>query len=188
MKRLAIAVLLAGLAQGIAAAPLTYHLDPTHSFARYDIEHLGFSIQSGTFPAVGGTLVFDAENHTGAVDVRIDTATIQTFNAQRDEHLRGEKFFNVAQYPAMTFKADRVVFDGDQLKQVMGTLTLLGVSKAVTLNVTHFKTGNNPMSNKPELGASATAWIKRSDFGMSYLTPMIADDVKIELSIEALQN
>jgi len=188
MKPWTMAAILAALSQAGIAAPETYRVDPAHSFARFDIGHMGFSIQSGIFPRIGGTLTLDARQHAGTVDVRIDTATLQTFDTQRDEHLRGSAFFNTARYPAMTFRADKLLFDGDRLSQVAGSLTLLGVTRPVVLQVTHFKTGANPMSGKAEIGANARAEIRRSDFGMTAYVPMIDDQVEIELAIEAEQD
>jgi polyisoprenoid-binding protein YceI len=187
MKKLWIAAWLAGACAASQAAPQTFSIDPTHSFARYEIAHMGLSIQSGTFTRVSGTVMVDMAQHTGNVDVSIDTDSLQTFYAARDKHLKSEAFFNVVKFPTMTYKADKLVFDGDRLTQIQGSLTLLGISRPVNLEVTRYNSGMNPMSNKAEYGANATAHIKRSDFGMLAYIPTIADDVDIDLTIEAIR-
>jgi len=170
------------------AAPVSYSVDSTHSYARYDIKHLSFSVQSGTFTQMSGKVVMDLEQHQGSVDVSIDANSLQTFYAARDKHLKSEAFFNVAKFPTLTYKSDKLVFNKDQLAQVEGQLTLLGVTKPVTLTVVQFQGGVNPMTGKQEYGANATAHIKRSDFGMTAYLPAIADDVELDITIEAVKD
>ncbi|TDR78475.1 YceI family protein [Paludibacterium purpuratum] len=186
MKQLLIASALAMASAATFAAPATYTVDPSHTFAGYEINHLGFSNQSGTFSKVSGAVVLDMAKHTGSVDITVDTNSLQTFWPARDKHLKSETFFNVGKFPTMTYKASSLVFDGDKLTQVQGDLTLLGVTKPVTLTVTNFRGGKNPMLGKEEYGANATALIKRSDFGMMAFLPAIADEVTLNLTIEAI--
>ncbi|MBV8049452.1 MAG: polyisoprenoid-binding protein [Paludibacterium sp.] len=186
MKKLLIASLLAAASAVAFAAPVTYTVDPSHTYAAYDINHMGFSNQSGTFTRVSGTVTLDTAAHSGVVDVTVDTDSLQTFWPARDKHLKSEAFFNVAKYPTMTYKADKLVFDGDKLTRVEGNLTLLGVTKPVTLTITNYRGGKNPMVGKDEYAANAVAQIKRSDFGMTTYLPAIADDVTLRLTIEAL--
>jgi polyisoprenoid-binding protein YceI len=186
MKPLLFASLLAVASAGAFAAPVTYTVDPSHTFASYEINHMGFSNQSGSFTRVNGSVTLDMAAHSGAVDIAIDADSLQTFWPARDKHLKSEAFFNVAKFPTLTYKADKLVFDGDKLARVEGNLTLLGVTRPVTLTVTNFRGGKNPMVGKDEYGANAVAHIKRSDFGMTAYLPAIADDVTLNLTIEAL--
>lgn len=185
MKHTLIAALLAGAAATAAAAPVTYTVDPSHTYASYTVNHMGFSLQSGSFTKVDGTVVVDASAHKGAVDVTIAADSLQTFFPARDKHLKSPDFFNVAKYPTLHYKSDKLVFQGDRLTQVDGQLTLLGVTRPVTLQVTQFHHGKNPMTGKDQYGANAEAHIKRSAFGMTTFLPAISDDVELKLVIEA---
>lgn len=187
MKKTLIAGLLALTTLPALAASVTYNVDPTHTYARYDVGHMGFSLQSGTFTDVSGKVVLDLATHTGAVDVTIKTDSLQTFFPARDKHLKSKDFFNAAAYPTLSYKADKLVFNGDKLSSVEGKLTLLGVTRPVTLTVTRFNGGKNPMSGKEEYGANAEARIKRSDFGMTTYLPAISDEVDLQLVIEAVR-
>jgi polyisoprenoid-binding protein YceI len=187
MKTTLIAGLLSLAALPVLAAPVSYDVDPSHTFASYDIGHLGFSIQSGTFTNVEGKVVLDMAAHTGSIDVSIKADSLQTFFPARDKHLKSAAFFNVTKYPTLTYKADKLVFSGDKLSRVEGSLTMLGVTRPVTLTVTRFNGGKNPMTGKEEYGANADAHIKRSDFGMTTFLPAISDDVDLKLVIEAVR-
>lgn len=175
-----------------AAAPETYNLDPTHTIPNFTVQHLGMSTVYGHFERTTGKVVIDRAAKTGSVEVKIPTATISTGDAKRtdgtrsrDEHLRTTDFFNVAEFPDMTFKSTKMHFDGDKVRSVDGTLTLLGVSKPVTLTATGFNCGANPMSKKDMCGGDLVATIKRSDFGMKYAVPAISDEVKLIIAVEA---
>lgn len=187
MKKTLIAGLLTLAALPALAAPVAYMVDASHTYASYDVGHMGFSIQSGTFTDVSGKVVLDMAQHTGSVDVSIKSDSLQTFFPARDKHLKSKDFFNVAAYPTLTYKGDKLVFEGDKLTRVEGKLTLLGVTRPVTLTVTRFNGGKNPMSGKEEYGANAVARIKRSDFGMTTYLPAISDDVDLKLVIEAVR-
>ncbi|UXY16893.1 YceI family protein [Chitiniphilus purpureus] len=180
-----IASLLAMLAAGAVAAPQTYEIDSTHTYPSFEISHLGFSIQRGGFDKTSGTIVLDTEKKSGNVEIVIDTASIDTGLDKRDAHLRGEDFFNTAQFPTATFKSGKLKFSGDKLTAIDGEFTLLGVTKPLTLAVSNFKCGTHPMSKKPWCGAEATGTLKRTDFGMSYGVPGVGDEVKLNIQVEA---
>lgn len=174
------------------AAPETYNLDPTHTIPNFTIQHLGMSTVYGHFERATGKVTIDRAAKTGSIEVKVPTATISTGDAKRtdggrsrDEHLRTTDFFNVAEYPDMTFKSTKMNFVGDKVASIDGTLTLLGTSKPVTLTATSFNCGANPMSKKEMCGTDLTATIKRSDFGMKYALPAIGDEVKLMIAVEA---
>ena len=176
---------------GVLAAPETYNLDPSHTLPNFTIQHLGMSTVYGHFERATGKVTIDRAAKTGSIDVKIPTATISTGDAKRtdgtrsrDEHLRTTDFFNVAEYPDMTFKSTKMNFAGDKVQSIDGTLTLMGVSKPVTLTATSFNCGANPMSKKEMCGADLTTTIKRSDFGMKYAIPAISDEVKLLIAVE----
>ena len=169
-----------------AAAEETYVLDPVHSQPIFEVQHMGFSLQRATFGKIGGKVTLDRAAHKGTVDVTIDTSSIRSFSDRLDNHIKGEDFFNVAKYPAMSFKSSNLVFDGDRLIAIDGELTMIGVTRPVSLKVTSFACGEHPFNKKPMCGAEASATIKRSEWGMKYGIPKaVSDDVKITLPVEA---
>jgi polyisoprenoid-binding protein YceI len=177
----------AAFAGTASAQEATYVVEPTHTFPTFEVSHLGFSTHRGRFNKTSGAIKIDMTAKKGSIDVAIDTASIDTGHDKLEAHLKAEDFFNVAKFPSMTFKGNQMRFDGDRLVAVTGDLTLLGVSKPVTLAVNAFKCGPNPLSKKETCGADVSTTIKRSDFGMKTYVPAIGDDVKIAIQIEALK-
>lgn len=187
LKRTALAALLLASSSLALAAPQAYDIDSTHTSAAYEINHMGLSLQHGLFSQVNGKVVLDSASHQGSVDVTIAADSLSTNLAARDKHLKSKDFFNVAQFPTLTFKSNALKYQGDKLEAVQGELTLLGVTKPVTLSVVHFSHAKNPMSGKDTYGVNAEALIKRSDFGMTTYLPAIGDEVKLEITLEAVQ-
>jgi polyisoprenoid-binding protein YceI len=171
-----------------AAAADSYTIDPGHTYPSFEVNHLGFSTMRGTFDATSGTVTLDPAAGTGSIEITIDTASIDTGHAKRDEHLKTDEFFNVAQFPSMTFKSNKLKFNGDKLAGADGELTLLGVTRPVSLAVTSFHCGPHPMNKKQVCGANASATIKRSEFGMKTYVPAVGDEVKISIEVEAFRN
>jgi polyisoprenoid-binding protein YceI len=189
MKRFLTAVALSSaLAVPAFAAPDTYTIDSKHTFPTFEVNHLGYSVQRGRFDKTSGTITVDLKAKTGGANVVIDTTSLDMGFDEWNKHLSDEKFFNVAKFPTMTFKSSKFTFKGDQLVQVDGDLTLLGVTKPVVLKVDLFKCAMHPMMKKDACGANATTTIKRSDFGMSAYVPMVGDEIKIAFGIEAIKN
>ena len=108
--------------------------------------------------------------------------------AQLDTHLKAEDFFNVAKFPTLTFKSNKLKFDGDKLVGVDGDFTMLGVTKPLSLTVSNFKCGAHPFNKKAMCGAEVTGTVKRSDFGMKYGLPAIGDDIKLLIQVEAFKS
>lgn len=171
-----------------ASADDAYSVDPAHTFPNFEINHLGFSTMHGRFGATSGKIVLDSAAKSGSIDITIDATSIDTGHAKRDTHLKSEEFFNVGKFPTLAYKATKLKFDGDKLTGADGELTLLGVTKPVSLAVTAFKCGPHPMNKKPMCGANATATIKRSDFGLSAYVPAVSDEVRISIEVEATKD
>jgi polyisoprenoid-binding protein YceI len=171
-----------------AFAADSYTVDPNHTFPHFSINHLGFSTMQGRFDKTSGTVTLDRAAKTGSVEIAIESASVSTGFAKRDEHLRSPDFFNAAEFPAITYKSTAMHFKGDTPASVDGNLTILGVTKPVTLTIDAFNCGANPMSKKDECGAGASAQIKRSDFGVKFGLPAVGDDVKLVFEIEAIKN
>ncbi len=189
LKRKTLAILLAaGMPLAAQAAADSYSIDPAHTYPHFTINHLGFSTMHGRFDSTSGKVTLDRAAKKGSVDIAIDSASVSTGFAKRDEHLKSADFFNAAEFPKITYKSDAIKFKGDAPASVEGNLTLNGVTKPVTLTITEFKCDTNPMSKKYECGAGAVAQIKRSDFGMKTFLPAIGDDIKLEFEIEAVKD
>jgi polyisoprenoid-binding protein YceI len=163
-------------------------IDPTHTWPRFEVNHLGFSTQIGRFNKTDGKIVIDAAAKTGSIDIKIDSASIDMGMEKWDAHMKGADFFNVEKFPAIYFKSSRLKFDGDKLVGAEGEFTMLGVTKPITLNVSGYRCGNHPMNKKAMCGADVTTTIKRTDFGMSYGVPAVGDEVKITIPVEAFKD
>ena len=123
----------------------------------------------------------------GSIDVAIDAASVTSGSPSRESMLKGEEYFNVGQFPLITFKSTSLKFDGDRVVGADGELTIRGVTKPVALTVADFKCAIHPATKKPACGCEVTASVKRSDFGMTKNQASTADDVNIAIAIEAIQ-
>jgi len=171
-----------------ALAADSYTIDPAHTYPNFTINHLGFSTMHGRFDKSSGKVTLDRAAKTGSVEIAIETASVSTGFAKRDDHLKSPDFFNAAEFPNITYKSTAINFKGDTPSSVDGNLTISGVTKPVTLTIDAFKCGPHPMNKKEMCGADASAQIKRSDFGIKYGLPAIGDDVKLSFEIEAMKN
>jgi polyisoprenoid-binding protein YceI len=179
----ALAVIVA--ASGAAAEDI-YSLDPVHSQPIFEVKHMGFSIQRGSFGKATGKVTLDRAARKGTIDVTIDTTSIKTIDPRLDAHVKGEDFFNVAKYPTMVYRSSNLIFDGERVVGAEGELTMLGVTRPVALKVANFVCGDHPMNRKGMCGAEVTATIKRSEWGMNYGIPKaVGDDVRIIVPVEA---
>ena len=169
------------------AEPASYVIDGKHTYAGFEIDHLGLSTARGTFDRTSGTVVLDPATGSGRIEIVIDAASIDTGLAKRDEHLRAEEFFNVDQYPTIRYVADSLEFDGDRLIRANGELTMLGRTLPVSLHITHFACGEHPIHNKPACGADGHTTIRRSRWGMTTYVPTIGDEVTIWIGVEAFR-
>lgn len=186
MKKPLIALVVLGAAIPAYAAD-TYVIDPNHTIPAYEISHLGFSTQRGYFNAASGKVVLDRAAKTGSVNIAVEAKSIATGIPKLEEHLRSADFFNVEKYPTFTFQSNKVNFTGDKVTSVDGNFTLLGVTKPMTLAVSNFKCGVNPINKKEECGADVVASLKRSDFGMTKYVPAVGDEVKLVIPVEAFK-
>lgn len=188
LTKLTAALIFAAAAAAPAlAAPETYVVDGNHTFPRFSYNHLGYSIQMSRFDKATGTVTLDKAAKTAAVDIVIDTKSVNTGSATFNEHIQGEDFLDTAKHPTATFKSTKVNFDGDKPASIEGNLTLKGVTKPVTLTVTDFKAAPHPMLKKDAIGANATTKVKRTDFNMGKNVPYVGDEVTIDIAIEAVK-
>jgi polyisoprenoid-binding protein YceI len=182
-------VALAGLlatAGTAAAAPVTYKLDPGHTMVLFSWNHFGFSNPTADLGQVDGTLVYDEAAPTkSTVEATLPLSGLDTFVPKLDEHLKSKDFLDAATYPTVTFKSTKVTSAGKDKLKVVGDLTVHGVTKPVTLDVTVNKVGPHPMMKVQTAGFDATATIKRSDFGVGAYVPNVSDEIKIRITTEA---
>ena len=195
MKRLTLGALALAVPLAASAAPESYTIDPIHSFPHFAIDHLGVTTIWGRFDRLGGKFTIDRAAKKGALELAIETASVSTGDndrgarpRSRDEHLRNADFFNVAEFPRMTYKASDVKFSGDNPTEVSGELTLLGVTKPVTLKIGSWVCKDHPFSKKPMCGGEASAVLKRTDFGMKFGVPAVGDEVRLRVGFEAYKD
>ena len=169
------------------AAEDVYVIEPVHSQPQWEARHIGFSNQHGSFGKATGKITLDRAAKKGHIDVEIDATSIKTFDTRLDAIVKGERFFNVEKFPTLTFKSTSVTFDGDRVVGVDGELTMIGVTKPVSLKVSDFKCGEQTFNKKPMCAAEATTTIKRSDFGMTNGLNIgnPSDEVRISIPVEA---
>ncbi len=184
MKPILLAAALAASCSAHAAGEV-YQIEGKHTHPTFEISHLGFSTTRGGFTDTRGTVALDRAAKTGTVDITIDAASLQTAVPKLDEHLKSEEFFDIARYPTIRFQSDQLRFDGERLAEVRGELTMHGVTRPVTLTVTHFVCKDHPVRKTPHCGADAQATIRRSDWGISAFSPAIGEDVTLKIQVEA---
>ena len=176
----------ADAAPTIEAQSGTYKLDPTHTIVLAQWNHMGFSNPSLNFANGNGELVYDAANPSASmVQVTFPLSGITSFTPDFDTHLASGDFFDVAKFPEATFKSTSVAANGPNRFTVAGDLTIKGISKPVTLDVTLNGAGPHPMTKAPTIGFDATTTVKRSDWGLDYAAPAVSDEVKLRITTEA---
>lgn len=162
-----------------------YTIDKSHAKIVFSINHLGFSTYYGIFNDFAGSLDLDsAAPAKSALSVTINVAGIVTTDRKLDANLKSDAFFDVAKFPKATFKSTSIELTGEGTGKLTGDLTLHGVTKPVTLDVTFNGSGTPPMSKAYVVGFDAVGMLKRSDFGIKNFVPFVGDDVKLLISCE----
>lgn len=190
-KALFAAALLAACPLAAHAQAENYKVDPLHSFPHFAVDHLGVSTMWGRFDKMSGSFTVDRAGHKGSVELTIETASVTTGDNDkgsrprtRDEHLRQADFFNVAEFPRMTYKSTNVKFNGDAPSEVEGQLTMLGVTKPVNLKIDRWVCKEHPVNKRAMCGGNASGSFKRTDFGMKYGVPALGDEIRLMISFE----
>ena len=192
MTKLAIGLIALTLPLAAAAQVESYNIDPIHTIPYWETDHLGYATLRGHFSKTTGKFTIDRAAKTGTLEITIQTASLNTGDTERgsrartrDEHLRSPDFFNVAEFPTLTYRSTGVKFKGDDPEVVEGNMTLLGVTKPVSLRILRWKCGPDPRTagKRYQCGGNATGTFKRSDFGMKFGLPTaIGDEVTVWMS------
>lgn len=184
--------LLSGLACGVAlgmsgaAMAAEYEIDPTHSFVEFKIQHLGYSWMYGRFNGVSGNFKYDAEKPAdSAIDVVVDTTTIDTNHAERDKHLRSGDFLAVDKFPKASFKSTGYTGDANGGK-LAGVLTVHGVEKPVEIDLKKVGEGADPWGGY-RAGFVGTYTMTREDFGIDYDLGPASASLDLEIGIEGIK-
>ena len=170
------------------AAPVTYQIDPTHTYPSFEADHLGISLWRGKLNKSSGSVTLDKTDGTGSVDIAIDLASVDFGLDQLNAWARGTEFFDVAKYPSATYKGRFAgATAGGLPTQVRGELTLRGVTKPVVLELKLLKCIAHPIFKRELCGADAVARFNRDEFGLdmgkAYGFKM---DVALRIQVEAL--
>jgi polyisoprenoid-binding protein YceI len=180
---------IATLAVGTAHAQSgSYAIDPSHTFVTFEIGHMGTSTNRGRFDKKEGAVQLDTAAKTGKVDLTIDATSLSTGTAAFNKHLQSADFFNVEQFPTIKFSADKFVFTGDKVSEVVGSLTLLGKTNPVTLKASNFNCYQNPMIKREVCGGDFDTTIQRSQWGMTWGANYgFPDAVHLIVQVEAVK-
>ena len=185
MKRLILSTLLSLAVAGTASAT-SYDIDANHTQVQFTYNHFGFSHLNGRLNQVTGHFDFNpAKPASSSVEVDIPMSSLSTGVPKLDTHLSSADFFDVAKFPTAHFKSNKVTVAGKNKLIVAGDLTIHGVTKPVRLDVTINNAGMHPMKKVMAAGFDASTTLKRSEFGVGGYTPMIADEVRLDISMEA---
>ena len=161
----------------------TYAVDPGHTQVGWHVSHMGFSNYSGTFSDVSGNLVLDPKNPAASkLSVTVPVASVLTPDPKLNDVLRGDQWLDAGKYPDMTFVSTAVTPAGQDHAMVAGNLTLHGVTKPVTLDVTLVGAGVNPLNKKYTVGFEVGGTFKRSDFGVKTYLPILGDEVHLSIA------
>ena len=170
----------------IAAASGTYKIDPNHTNVLVTWSHFGLSNPSINFGDADGAIVYNADDAAASsVEVTLPVSGISALAADFHDHLSSADWFDAAKFPTATFKSTSVQAAGINKFTVAGDLTVKGVTRPVTLDVTLNGAGEHPMRKVPAVGFDATTTLKRSDFGLGGFAPAVSDEVKVHITTEA---
>ncbi len=169
-----------------ALAQEVYVSDPAHTYAFFEVGHLGISWIRGRFNDVEAKITLNRTGKQGSIEAVVKMSSVDTAHEARDKHVRSSDYLDVEKFPTMTFKSSTLKFDGDRLVAADGDLTLMGVTRPVTLDIPFFRCAQHPSNKRDMCGADGRATIKRSDFGLKRGANIpMHDEVKIAIQIEA---
>ena len=162
----------------------SYELDPTHTYPGFAVSHMGLSVMQGRFNESHGSFVLDKQGSGSSVKVTVKTASIDSGMEARDQRLRAENFLDVEHFPEMTYASTSIRFTGDKTATVEGNLTLHGVTRPLTLNITDMRCAVHALKKVWACGFEAQGALKRSDYGIKTYLPEVGDEVTLRIEAE----
>jgi polyisoprenoid-binding protein YceI len=185
---LALAAAAALSAGAVHAEPATYAVDPTHTFATFEISHFGASVNRGRFDRKEGVVQFDKAGKTGKVELTLQIDSLTTGTPPFDKHLKSAEIFDVAQFPTARFVGDKFTFEGDKVTAVSGNMTIKGKTQPVTFKANQFACYDSPMLKREVCGGDFETTIDRTAFGVDYGVQYgFPKNVRIVAQIEAIK-
>jgi polyisoprenoid-binding protein YceI len=177
-----------GFTAAAHAESATYAIDPNHTFATWEIGHMGTSTNRGRFNKTAGSVTLDKAARTGSLDVTIDTTSLDTGTAAFTKHISSDEMLNVAAFPTAHFVASKFVFNGDKVSEIDGNLTLMGKTNPVVLKAQNFNCYMSPMVKREVCGGDFDSTILRSQYGVSWgLNYGFPDNVHLVIQVEAVK-
>jgi polyisoprenoid-binding protein YceI len=173
---------------GAGAQPATYRFDPSHSFVHFEVMHFGTSTLRGRFGPLEGFATLDRSAGRGEVSLRVPTRIVSTGLAVLDSRLRQADLLASDEHPEAFFVAERFVFDGQTLRELRGEFTLRGTSRPLSLRALRFSCGMHPVLGREWCGGDFEAELQRSDYGITFGLPLVADRVRLLIQVEAIRD
>ena len=171
----------------VCARPVSYQLDPAHTFVHFEVMHFGTSTIRGRLGPISGEVVLDREAGRGEVSLQVRTGSVDTGLAVFNQRLCAADLLACETEPLAYFVARRLEFDGDRVKAVTGEFTLRGVSRALTLRAERFGCHTHPTLQREVCGGDFVGQVRRSDFGASFGLPFVSDAVTLRVQVEGLR-
>jgi polyisoprenoid-binding protein YceI len=186
--RTALAGLAVAASSAALAAPVTYELDPTHTYPSFEADHLGgLSVWRGKFNKTAGQVVMDREAGTGAIDLVVEIDSIDFGLEQMNAAARGQSLFDAERFPQARYRGQLAGFTGGRPTRVDGELTLKGITRPLTLEIRRFKCMPHPLFKRELCGADAHAEFQRDTFGIDAGQAYGFDmAVQLRIQVEAL--
>ena len=176
------------LLMATCASAQVYNIDPSHTYPSFEADHMGLSVWRGKFTKSSGKIVLDRQAKTGgSVEISIDASTVDFGHTKMNEKARSDEIFNVAKFPTITYKSTALKYEGDKLVAVEGEMTMLGITKPLSLTLTHFKCLIHPLHKREVCGADAHGRFDRSDFGMNIGLPRFSPEIKLAIQVEGVK-
>lgn len=188
LSRIALAVLLAATGTTAGAQPAVYRFDPAHSFVHFEVMHFGTATLRGRFGPLQGFATLDRSAARGDVTVRVPTRIVSTGLPVLDSRLRQADMLASDEHPEAFFIAEHFLFEGGQLREVRGEFTLRGTSRPLSLHAQRFSCGIHPLLQRDWCGGDFEAELRRSDYGISFGLPLVADRVRLLIQVEAIRD
>lgn len=183
MRRLAAA--LCCLAGAASAEPVTYVFDPDHTFVHFEVRHFGTSTLRGRFGPLRGAVTLDRASGRGELGLRVATAGVDTGLRVLDARLRQPDMLASETFPEAFFVARQFRFDGERVAELRGEFTLRGIGQGLTLKALHYACRQD--GEAEVCGGDFEGRFKRSDFGISFGLPLVADEVRLRVQVEGVR-